>query len=186
MLEFRKIAVRIGRTRLCGPVLGLIAATLLLVHLMTSDLYSFGGSGQGYGPLSWPEFSLIMLVVSIGVLCLSRAWRCIRRPTPQAAESEQPSAPRCDNARLVVGGWLILLYGVAFVFIGFLLSTVLFLMIWLVYGGIRNPFKVAYLSVAGTLLPLYLLVKVAYMPLPRGSGPFEVVTIKLYEWLGLF
>jgi putative tricarboxylic transport membrane protein len=175
---------RLRKTGLCGPVVALLGSLWLLHHLLTSELYSFSGARTGYGPLSWPEFSLIMLIVSTGLICVSRAWTCICKRQVTGIEGKVPEA--CDNTKAAIGGWLILLYGLGFVFLGFLLSSVLFLIVWMLYGGVRNLLTLATLSVLGTLAPLYLLVKLAYMPLPRGVGVFETATIQIYEWLGIF
>jgi hypothetical protein len=81
---------------------------------------------------------------------------------------------------------LIALYGVAFVYAGFLFGTIAFLAAWLAFARYRKPFKLALISVLGAILPLYLLIKVAYMPLPRGVGVLEDATVQLYHWLRLF
>lgn len=175
---------RVLDTGLLGPVIALLASMALIHHLLTSELYSFGGGRAGYGPLSWPEFALSMLILTMAFLCATRIRRCILRR--KAVDTSTRASAGCDNTRTAIGGWMILLYGLSFVFLGFLLSSILFLTIWLWYGGIRNPLKLAALSIPGTLAPLYLLVKLAYMPLPRGVGVFETITIQLYGWLGIF
>ena len=140
--------------------------------------------------MSWPEFALLMLIGAGVLLCACRGWSCMvrtRSGTTDAADvpADVPKED-CNNRRVAVGGWLILLFGVGFVYIGFLFSSVLFLLAWLLVEGMRNPLKLISISVLGTLAPLYLLVKVAYMPLPRGYGPFETATVWLYGALGLF
>lgn len=177
-------ASKVLKSGLCGPTLALIGSLWLLHHLLTSDLYSFAGVRSGYGPLSWPEFSLVMLIGSIGLLCAARGWACMTGRNRTGSESGEGSS--CDNVKVTIGGWFILLYGLAFVFIGFLFSSIVFLAAWMFYGGMRNPLKVAALSVLGVIAPLYLLVKLAYMPLPRGVGVFETATIQVYQWLGVF
>jgi len=178
------LVMRALRSGLCGPTIALLGSLLLLHHLLTSDLYKFSGVHAGYGPLSWPEFSLAMLIISIGLLCGARSWACIRRSGLEGSTPGETAA--CDNVKVTIGGWFILLYGLGFIFIGFLFSSVLFLAAWMIYGGMRNPFKIASLSLLGVIAPLYLLVKLAYMPLPRGVGIFETATIHVYQWLGVF
>jgi hypothetical protein len=41
-------------------------------------------------------------------------------------------------------------------------------------------------ALGGTVALLYLFVKVVYLPLPKGTGPFETVTLALYRALRLF
>ena len=176
---------RVRKSQLCGPVVTLLGGAWLLLHLMTSDYYAFSGNGAGYGPLSWPEFSLLMLISVAALLCATRARNCLRRSRGQEVP-EVGARQECNNYRVAVGSWLILLYGLGVVFAGFLLSSVIFLIAWLLFGGMRNPLKLATISILGTLAPMYLLVKVAYMPLPRGVGVFETATVWLYELVGLF
>ena len=38
----------------------------------------------------------------------------------------------------------------------------------------------------GTTGLLYVFVKVVYLPLPKGEGPFEALTLALYRALRLF
>jgi hypothetical protein len=40
--------------------------------------------------------------------------------------------------------------------------------------------------VLGTVGLLYLFVKLVYLPLPKGDGPLEVVTLGLYRVLRIF
>ncbi len=179
---------RIKKTRLCGPVIVLLGTTWLLYHLHTSPLYSGGAVvTHQFGPLSWPEYSLTLLLFVTGLLCIGRAWRCISSRSKGDTDRKSGAvAQGCDNQRLVIGGWMVLLYGLGFVYVGFLISTIVFLLAWMIHGGVRNPIKLISISVAGTLAPLYLLVKVAYMPLPRGIGIFETLTTLLYGWLSVF
>jgi hypothetical protein len=81
---------------------------------------------------------------------------------------------------------LIALYAAGCVYVGYLFSTFVFLVAWLVMTGYRRPVMIGLVSVLGAILPLYLLIKVAYMPLPRGVGVVERATIHVYQWLHLF
>jgi hypothetical protein len=40
--------------------------------------------------------------------------------------------------------------------------------------------------VVGTVILLYVFVKLVYLPLPKGAGPLEGLTIALYRALGIF
>lgn len=177
--------VQLKDTRICGPALTLLCASWLLYHLLATKSASPYNSGVGYGPSSWPEFALVMLVVASVLLCVGRGWRClIHQRTQDPTDAVQPED--CSNYRVAVGAFLILLYGIGVIFVGFLIGSVLFLLIWMLTGGMRKPLQLLMISIVGTLAPLYLLVKVAYMPLPRGVGIFETATVWLYEVLRLF
>jgi len=69
--------------------------------------------------------------------------------------------------------------------IGFLLSNFLFLLLFLLLTGLRRKFPLLLSSAGGTLVLLYLFVRVVYLPLPKGMGFFEDITLFLYRLLGV-
>ena len=70
--------------------------------------------------------------------------------------------------------------------IGFAMGTFLFLTFWFILGGIRQPLVIISNSALGTGALLYLFLKVAYLPLPRGVEIFDTVTVNLYRLLGIY
>ena len=166
---------------LCGPVVVTLVSVLLLLHVFTTR--SLGVQAGAYGPQSWPLFALILLVAGLALLCALRT----RDFLSGGARARSPEEPPLPGASRVMGATaLIALYGVAFVYAGFLFGTIAFLAAWLLFARYRKPLRLALISVLGTILPLYLLIKVAYMPLPRGVGALEDATVQLYHWLRLF
>jgi hypothetical protein len=172
---------RVVSSGLCGPVAVTLVSLLLLLHVFTTA--TIGVQAGAYGPQSWPQFALILLVVGLGLHCAIRARNYTSgRAVPRNAE--QPTLP---GATRVTGATaLIAVYGAGFVYAGFLFSTIAFLAAWLTYTRYRKLLPTVLISVLGTILPLYLLIKVAYMPLPRGVGLLEDATVQLYHWLRLF
>ena len=172
---------RIVSSGLCGPVAATLVSVLLLHHVFATE--SLGVQPGAYGPQSWPLFTLILLVAGTGLLCAFRARDLVILKDEPARPERQPA----PGASRVMGATLLIaLYGAGFVYAGFLFSTIAFLAAWLVFARYRRPVPVALISVLGTVLPLYLLIKVAYMPLPRGTGVLEQTTIQIYQWLRLF
>ena len=53
-------------------------------------------------------------------------------------------------------------------------------------GGIRSPLLLGLHAGGGTVALLYLFVKLVYLPLPKGDGPFEALTLALYRALRIF
>lgn len=177
--------MRVRGARMGCPAIMLLGSVWLLYALLfTTKLHEFSGVHTLYGPWSWPTFTLLMLIISIGLVLFQRAWQCVVGHKIEI--SDLSSEEEIDNTKVAAGGLLILLYGLGFVFLGFLLSSVLFMIIWMIYGGMRNPLKLVALSGSGTLVPLYILAKLAHMPLPLGVGVFETATVWLYRLLGIF
>ena len=81
---------------------------------------------------------------------------------------------------------LILLYVLAAPVTGFPLATVGFVAGFMWVSGARSAAGIAAGAVLGTVGLLYLFVKVVYLPLPKGDGPFEAVTLALYRLLRIF
>lgn len=172
---------RVAASGLCGPVASTIVFSLLLVDLLKTK--TVGVAPRAYGPLSWPLFALTVLVAGSALLCVLKARDLLVRKGASA-----PSEQRVDMAdgRVAIVAVLIALYTAGFVYVGYLFSTVAFLVVWLVLMNYRRPVMVAIISLLGGVLPLYLLIKVAYMPLPRGAGVIEQATLHIYQWLHLF
>ena len=103
-----------------------------------------------------------------------------------AAEAESATPVAIARAKLVAGIALILLYALLTPWLGFALATAGFVAAFLVLCGMRSLPAVAANVVIGTIGLLYLFVKVVYLPLPKGDGPFEAVTLVLYRALRLF
>lgn len=173
---------RILSSGLSGPAAVTLVSVGLLVRVSSTE--SLGVQADAYGPQSWPLFTLVLLVLGMALLCAFRVRDLLRGTTGPSSSPEPPPLP--GASRVIGATALIALYGAGFVYAGFLFSTIAFLALWLVYMRYRRPLGVALISVLGAVLPLYLLIKVAYMPLPRGVGVLEEATVQLYHWLRLF
>ena len=69
---------------------------------------------------------------------------------------------------------------------GFAWTTPIFIVGWLLLGGLRRPLLIALTSILGTAGVLYFFVKVSTMPLDRGRDVFEQATLTLYRLLGIY
>ena len=74
---------------------------------------------------------------------------------------------------------------VAMPLIGFPLSNLLFLILFMRLAGLRKKSTLFLTSTLGTLFLLYLFVKVVYLPLPKGGWFFDDLTIWIYRVLHL-
>jgi putative tricarboxylic transport membrane protein len=166
-----------GLARALAPLAGLVLALGLLAA--TRGLGDLAREGQ-LGPSFWPR----LVLVALAAVCALRAVSVWRQPSggPVAA----PGAAPLDRRRLAIAIALILLYVSATPLVGFPLATATFIAAFAVVAGARRPAGVAAAAVIGTLGVLYLFVKVVYLPLPKGDGPLEAVTLSLYRLLGIF
>ena len=113
-------------------------------------------------------------------------WGLARGISIQDAEPNPDLVSGKDNSKLICGAVAVVLYGVAMVYIGFALATFLFLVTWFLLGGMGRIRSAVTYSFLGTLATLYLFLKVAYLPLPRGIGFMDTLTVNLYHLLRIY
>ena len=86
---------------------------------------------------------------------------------------------------LLSGIGLISLYVVLVPFTGFFFATAVFLFAFPLVGGFKRPGIAAAISAAGTLVLAVVFLKIAYISLPLGVGPFQALSIGLMRLLGV-
>lgn len=164
-------------TRVLAPLGGLLLAAALLAG--TRGLDAVAREGQ-LGPGFWPR----LVLAGLALACAGKAlheWR--RRGTPLAAgEALEP----IFRGRLAAGIALIVLYVLVTPWIGFALATAVFIAAFMTLAGARAAPVIAANAVGGTLVLLYAFVRLVYLPLPKGGGAFETLTLALYRALHLF
>ena len=172
----------LGRNGLVGPLVTVAAAFAALAFLHVGGDTALVVDEEGFGPDTWPRIMLYGVVVS-GTLWGVTRWRQVRG---KAAVPREEGTVEVDTLRLGIGVLTIAGYGAAIVYIGFAFATLLFLTVWFVLGGVRRVLPLMANSVLGTLALLYLFLSVAYLPLPRGVGAMDTLTVNLYRILGIF
>lgn len=160
-----------------GPLMGIVLAIVLFWH--TRGLDDVAQTGQ-LGPGFWPRLVLIGLgAASLAKLVLDV--RSVRRAVDVTVERPAISPPL-----LVAGIATIVLYVVAAPLLGFALATMLFVAAFMALAGARSAAAIVATSVLSTVVILYVFIKVVYLPLPKGAGAVENVTLALYRLLGIF
>ena len=164
--------------RLIAPLAGVALAMALYPGTWGLDALSRGQLGPGF----WPRLALVGLAVA----CLAKLfeeWRRGRRPRATATPADRAPISR---PKLGAGIALIVLYVLVAPALGFALVTALFIAAFLVLCGMRSAAAIAANVAVGTVGLLYLFVKLVYLPLPKGDGPFEALTLVLYRALRIF
>lgn len=159
-----------------APLAGVVLAVALLVASRGLDTVSAPGQ---LGPAFWPRLVLTGLVIA----CLAKAVEAVRARTRWADAG--PSAPFA-RGRLAIAIALIVLYVLVAPAAGFPLTTVTFVAAFMALCGSRSPLVLALHAVGGTVVLLYFFVRLVYLPLPKGTGPFEALTLAVYRALGIF
>ena len=186
----------------------MLAASIFLYWAATRiDVYT--GGGTRIGPDAWPK----AIIVFMGMLCAFEVVkRLLTRPggagdvarpeaivplppvppvpqVPQVPsvppEPPTPQAPQ-EHPRMLAGGIaLIAGYAVLVPWVGFFVSTALFLAAFPLIGGLRRPLLASVLGIAGSFLLVVLFMRVAYISLPLGEGLFRALSLGLLELIGV-
>jgi putative tricarboxylic transport membrane protein len=103
------------------------------------------------------------------------------------AKEAQPEAvpPGSHPARLLIGAAMTVAYAALITTLGFFISTVLFIAGFIWVGGYRRRGVIASASLIGGLAFMFMFMKVVYVSLPLGVGPFGQVSIQLMRLMGI-
>ncbi len=177
----------LGR-RVAAPLGGVLVSVALLLDTRGFDHVARGGQ---LGPGFWPR----LVLAGLGLTCLVKSiaeWR--RQRAPDSLEPamvdvraiEADRLPELSRRKLATAIGLIVLYVLAAPSVGFAPATAAFIATFMYLCGTRSVTVLAANAVVGTILLLYLFVKLVYLPLPKGEGLFEAASLTLYRALGIF
>ena len=145
------------------------------------------GTAGRIGPDVWPKAILAFMAL----LCVYEITRRLLTRGSEGAASlvkmgDAAAAPRETRpAMLAAGIALIAAYVVAVPWIGFFAATALFLAAFTWVGGFRRPVAVAVLALAGSLALVVVFMRIAYISLPLGEGPFRTLSLALLRLIGV-
>jgi putative tricarboxylic transport membrane protein len=174
--------------RLAPELVALCLCVVLWVP--TSD---FTSSVGGPGPATYPRVLIGLLALAM-VVRLVHLVREIRRGAgaePSGEEQILEEGVEFDeelvDTRKV---WLAIALSVAYVFatiyLGWMVATFVFTIVFLMVTGKRNPLinvPTAFVFAFGLT---YVFVKVVYISLPTGVGVFDDLTVWLFELMGIY
>jgi len=166
------------------PYAALLAGAAWLFH-RTADFAALGRPGQ-LGPDFWPRAVLVLLMVTCALEAGRLFLATARRQTAAKSqrEDEEAAMPRYPML-LGAGIVLTILYVPGMRILGFFLATVIFLAAFMLVGRYRRFGVIAVTSVVGSLAFVFVFMKVVYVSLPLGVGPFQWVSTRLMSLLGI-
>jgi putative tricarboxylic transport membrane protein len=169
-----------------APYAALAAGAAYLFH-DTSRFAGLGRPGQ-LGPDFWPRAVLVLLLI---VCAIQIGRRLLASPASGEAAVAPGAHVRADDEgerdwRLLAGGiGLTILYVPGIAYLGFFLATAIFLAAFMWVGRFRRPKIVAAASVLGSLTFVFVFMKVVYVSLPLGVGPFRTLSAWIMAALGI-
>ena len=167
------------------PYAALLAGAGFLFE-RSASFAALGRPGQ-LGPDFWPRAVLVLLMVTCALeiaRLLIAAPRVRDADAKSKREEEEAQMPRYP---MLLGGGIALtiLYVPGMQVVGFFIATVLYLAAFMWVGRYRRPGVIAVTSVVGSLAFVFVFMKVVYVSLPLGVGPFQWVSTRLMSLLGI-
>lgn len=144
------------------------------------------------GPDAWPRMILVLLIA----ICGYQVVRLVVRRTPVEVEGvlqgleedADPSlqAPVEEHAGLVwIGIACTFAYLFSFEIVGFFIASFLYLIALMYVGGYRRLFPALAISLATSVSFVFVFMKIVYVSLPLGKGPFLAVSVGVMKLLGI-
>jgi hypothetical protein len=149
------MTLRISHTDKIASVL--IFAFTGVVFYLTRDFPS------GYGATG-PAFFPRLIVVLMSVFAFVQLVKAFRK------EESRSQAISPSTAKTVgIAAAIIIAYVLVMPYLGFLVGTIVFLLVSMVFSGVRDPRKLAPVSVGVSLVLFYIFGQFLRVPLPESS-----------------
>jgi len=184
------------RLRLALPYAVMLLVAGLLYYAATLIDAPISLSATRIGPDFWPK----VIIAAMAALCIYEIGKRLmmgaahdaggltegldRPPATADAEQVVPKAV-VDNRKLAAGLVLIAGFVTGVVYLGFFIATALFLALFSWVGGYRRALPVALASVLGAFILLVIFMRVAYVSLPLGVGPFHSLSVLILQLIGV-
>jgi hypothetical protein len=174
----------VTRLREVVPFAALLAGAAFL-YAQTGAMAAFARPGQ-LGPDAWPRaiLLLLMFVCLFEIARRSWMWRGARIEATRADAATEEEAARYPG-RLAAGVAITILYVPALGILGFFLCTTIYLAAFMWIGRYRSIPVIAASSVLGSLAFVFVFMKIVYVSLPLGIGPFRSLSTWLLAVLGI-
>lgn len=154
-------------------------------------------AGGRIGPDFWPR----MVIAFMGLLCLYEIVKrllvrssssvagltesLLHNPA-EALEAPVEAVVEREYPRLLWAGMaLIVGYVIVVPWLGFFLTSVVFLAAFTWIGGFRRPLVALVVSISGAFFLVVIFMRLAYISLPLGEGPFRSLSTALLHLIGV-
>jgi putative tricarboxylic transport membrane protein len=184
----------LNRLRRTVPYVVVLVATAVL--FVFANRISFIAPRGRIGPDVWPKAILgLAMLTCVFQIVKTLFFGATGEQVAGVLESIIEKAPAGESADtvpepryplLIVGGIVLTVaYVVLIERLGFFLCTFAYLAAFAWIGRYRRPLVVLASSLAGSLLFMFVFMKVVYVSLPLGQEPFSQVTFLLMRLMGI-
>lgn len=157
----------------------LIFAGSLFLYWVTGSFgarITLGGGAAQMGPAFWPRFILGAIILLSGIISVGM----IRRIAREKAWGESLMTMDRGKLRLFSAIGLIVAYLFLLKISGFIVTTPLFMIAFMVLLGEKSKGWIVGVSFAMTAIIIVLFTKAMYVPLPRGVWLFLEISHLFY------
>lgn len=173
-----------GRLKAAAPYAALLAGAAYLFR--DASRFAYSPRPGELGPDFWPKAILVLLMLACG-------WELVARivsrpvtprvavPTNSEAAAETPRYP----GLLAAGALATLGYVLVLPQAGFFVSTALYLALFMLIGRYRRFGVIAATSLVGSLAFIFVFMRIVYVSLPLGVGPFQKLSLWILALLGI-
>jgi putative tricarboxylic transport membrane protein len=195
------------RLRLAAPYILLLMVSFVLLWSLSKTPTDSVPEGT-LGPTAWP----VAIVVFMAILCVYEAMKrlagakdqftgFIERQEKAAEQGEEVGSiktlmaasvpedadddPPVQMGKLFAGIALITAYALGITYVGFFISSALFLSLFAAIGGFRHPVWNPLICLIGSFGFFFVFMRVAYISLPLGQGVFKEFSLLLLKLIGV-
>jgi putative tricarboxylic transport membrane protein len=186
----------VDRLRAIAPYVVVLAIAAWLFDVALH--FRFSPHAGSLGPGLWPRailaLTIIVCVARIGHGLFARQAAAgsatsdllhdVAAGIPQAAETVAPPAPRYPLL-LLVGIALTIAYVALLGTLGFALATFAYMAAMMAVGRYPRRGVIVVVALLGSLVLMFVFMKVVYLSLPIGVAPFESVSLALMKLMGI-
>ncbi|HEV2220267.1 MAG TPA: tripartite tricarboxylate transporter TctB family protein [Casimicrobiaceae bacterium] len=180
----------VARLRRIAPYAIIVVASAYLYHRALG--FEFERVSGRIGPDAWPRIILTLLIAICAYQVLSLAVRRTTREVEGVLQSLEEVAdpsllepPQAHPGRALLGIALTFGYLLAFEVAGFFIATFVYLVALMYVGGYRRPVRALAISLAASLSFIFVFMRIVYVSLPLGRGPFLAVSVGVMKLLGI-
>jgi putative tricarboxylic transport membrane protein len=163
-------------------------AVVLLVSVyfyVLAGRFGFVAKAGNLGPDFWPKLLLgLTMAVCLYEIVKTALFHHGKAQEDDAGE-EKAGAQKQYPGLLIIGTLMTVAYVYFVNIMGFILCTFLYLAFFMFVGRYRKVWVIAANSVIGTALFVVIFMKVVYVSLPLGQGPFQQFSLLVLKTLGI-
>lgn len=170
-----------------GPYVFITCIGIALYY--TASRISYAAVPGQMGPERWPKIIIGLMIAVCAFEIARRIFTAMRgrASSAQAEDMDEGFSQQMEAHPLLVAGAsaATVAYLLLFDICGFFVSTTLYLAVVMWLAGIRRPVFVPLLSVVLSFAFAFFFMKLIYVALPLGQGPFAQISLLIMTLVGV-